>query len=351
MSMIKPVKSKRYKKREWLLDVRVNHKRIRARFPTQADAETAAVLIRHDKQRKRFGVPAVMDSPPFTDLIERRCATIQHPKERRRARTLLSLLVDLLPRGIAVDQITQSDLQAYVESRQKAKIQPQSINRELNTISSALHCAQAFYPQLQSWNVPKIPRPKNRNHRRDRYITHDERWAIIDHLRAGNDEQRLVGLVFQFALVTAMRHGEIDHLMWSDVGEADLKVRETKNVKNRYVPIGNHVREILKARHETQSRYVFTRSGSPQKDFYGILRGACQAVDVPYGDEPNGLRMHDTRHTATTDMLQAGIDLATIQSITGHSDRTMILYYSHPTGESRARAANVLNAVLERKTA
>jgi len=351
MGVIKAIKSKKTGKREWLLDVRVNRRRVRALFSTKDDAEAAAYQIRRNKRLQKFGVPTTVDSPSLQELIKRRVAVITHKKEKTRAQTLLDKFVDLLPRGILIDQITKADLQLYVDSRIAAGIQPQSVDRELNTIGAALHWVTSAFPQMEQWIAPKIPRPKNRKHRRDRYITQEERWAIIDHLKAGNEDQVLVGLVFQFALVTAMRHGEIDNLMWSDVGETDLKVRETKNVKNRYVPIGAHVREILKARRETKSRHVFTRSGSPQKDFYPILRATCKALDIPYGSEPNGLRMHDTRHTATTDMLQAGTDLATIQSITGHSDRTMILYYSHPTGASRARALAALDAVLDRKIA
>ena len=41
-------------------------------------------------------------------------------------------------------------------------------------------------------------------------------------------------------------------------------------------------------------------------------------------------------------MLQAGVDLATIGSITGHGDRTMILRYRHATTENQKRAMQVL---------
>lgn len=42
-------------------------------------------------------------------------------------------------------------------------------------------------------------------------------------------------------------------------------------------------------------------------------------------------------------MLQGGQDLATIGSITGQSDRTMILHYGHASQESRDRAMTVLD--------
>ena len=136
-----------------------------------------------------------------------------------------------------------------------------------------------------------------------------------------------------------MRHGEIDKLLWAHVGKERIKVLGTKTNKTRYVPVTPVIAEILAARKATKSRYVFTAGGNTPPHFYRILGDACKAVGVPYGEERNGIRMHDCRHTATTDLLQAGIDLSTVQAITGHSDKTMILYYSHPTGESLERAA------------
>jgi integrase len=77
--------------------------------------------------------------------------------------------------------------------------------------------------------------------------------------------------------------------------------------------------------------------------FYRILREACAACDIPYGKKTiGGLVLHDARHTATTRMLQAGVDPATVGSITGHTDKSVILYYSHATADSRRKAVSVL---------
>jgi len=359
--VIKPIKNKKSGKREWQLDIRVNRKRIRATFATQADAETAAYKIRRDKQLKKFGIRTTVDAPAFLELIERRCATIRSKKEKTRARTLLTRLADLMPRGVAVDQVTTPDLQRYVDARYAVGISPESVKRELNTIGSALYAARILYPQLGQWIVPKIPRPKGKSRRRERYITQEERWAIIDCLMsdrrpletdADARARQTVGLLFQFALATGMRHGEIDKLEWAHIGETDIQVRETKNPKNRYVPITSAMRRILERRaSETKSRFVFTRSGQTSPKFYRVLAAGCRDAGIPYGNDQDGIIIHDCRHTLTTDLLRAGTDLSTIQSITGHSDRTMILYYSHPSGETRSRAAKVMEAVLERKIA
>lgn len=358
--MIKHTYSKKHGKKVWVVDIRVNKRRIRATLFTKADAESVAYKLQHDHSLKKFGIRSVVDAPAFAELIERRCAVIHNQRERQRARRVLASLLALMPRGVPVDQVTTADIQRYVELRSRDGLLPQSIDRELNIVSAALHSARDFYSQMEQWLTPRIPRPKQRNMRRERYITESERWMVIDYLMApqmdDEDPQAVparhrVGMVFQFALGSAMRHGEIDKLQWVHVGN-EIKVVGTKTNKNRYVPITQPLKDLLEYRRkETKSRYVFTAGGNTQPNFYRIMGDACKAVNVPYGDERDGIILHDCRHTATTDLLRAGVDLSTIQSITGHSDRTMILYYSHPSGETRERAAKVMAAVLIRKIA
>lgn len=361
MSMIRQRYSHKHKKKVWEVDIRVNRRRIRATLFTKADAESVAYKLQHDASLKKFGIRTVGQAPALSDLFNRRCAVIDNKRERTRARRVLSYLESLVPHGIAVDQVTTPDLQAFVEKRMQDGLSASSVSRELNIISAALHQARTFYPQMEQWLTPKVPRPKDRNMRRERYIDREERKLIVEYLMQSQMEdedpqavpaRHRTGLIFRFALASAMRHGEIDNLLWAHVGKERIKVLGTKTNKTRYVPVTPVIAEILAARKtESKSRYVFTKGGNTPPNFYRILGDACKAVGVPYGEEKNGIRMHDCRHTATTDLLQAGIDLSTVQSITGHSDRTMILYYSHPTGESLERAAKVLNSVADLKVA
>jgi hypothetical protein len=49
-------------------------------------------------------------------------------------------------------------------------------------------------------------------------------------------------------------------------------------------------------------------------------------------------------------MLQDGRDLATIGSITGHADKTLILHYGHASTESRDKAMDVLEKFAGNET-
>jgi integrase len=96
----------------------------------------------------------------------------------------------------------------------------------------------------------------------------------------------------------------------------------------RYLKITDTLKEILQERMgESKGIYVFIRDGGEVTHYYQILAEACKALGIPYGREiPGGFVTHDARHTAVTRMLQAGRELATIGSITGHKDKTLILH-------------------------
>jgi integrase len=88
---------------------------------------------------------------------------------------------------------------------------------------------------------------------------------------------------------------------------------------------------------------VFSRSGNISPKFYRILQEACKCAGVPYGRKnPNGLVLHDARHTATTHLLENNVSPKTVQEWMGWSDKAFVLYYSHATKQSREKAGNSL---------
>ena len=102
---------------------------------------------------------------------------------------------------------------------------------------------------------------------------------------------------------------------------------------------------------ESKGLYVFTREGGEVTHYYRILAEACEAIGIAYGREiPGGFVTHDARHTVVTRMLQDGRDLATIGSITGHADKTLILHYGYASTESRDNAMDVLESFAGNET-
>jgi len=59
-----------------------------------------------------------------------------------------------------------------------------------------------------------------------------------------------------------------------------------------------------------------------------------------------GIRVYDLRHSFCSDAVAAGVDLATIAEMAGHSVQVLASTYVHYSAENGRRAAKVLDAVL-----
>lgn len=349
----------------WGYDIWLRNPKRRVResgFATRGDAEAAVGRIRQAEKDKKYGFTRASAQPLVSDLVERRLASIYNPRELTYSKRVLGAFLAVLPAGLRVPELAPPHGQLFVERRLAAGLQPQSVSRELNSVVACLNAARTFFPQLEQWVPPRLPRPKYSKRRRERVITAEEVQKLLAHLLAPRQEgeresatraRRHVGLVVRFALLTGMRHGEISQLRWDHLDRRALSLKvigtKTQNVSNptRYItPLTPTMLEIIDERRRRSSTpFIFTHAGVESPKFYTVLRKACEACGIPYGQKtPGGFVLHDARHTATTRLLQAGVDLSTIQSITGHSDEVMILYYGHATTESRQRAAAALEA-------
>jgi len=94
----------------------------------------------------------------------------------------------------------------------------------------------------------------------------------------------------------------------------------------------------------------FTKGGNIYPKFYRILREACEALGIPYGrDIEDDLILHSARHTVTTRLVEADLDLDTISLITDHRSKELIAHYSHKHPGSVARAAEALEKINARR--
>ena len=64
------------------------------------------------------------------------------------------------------------------------------------------------------------------------------------------------------------------------------------------------------------------------------------------GLDPNVVTPHVMRHTAITRLVQAGVDLPTIQKISGHKTLAMVLRYTHVHGQHIDRAISAIGTPI-----
>lgn len=157
---------------------------------------------------------------------------------------------------------------------------------------------------------------------------------------------------FRVALGTGARFDEIlptveradrtaAGIRWTDVNERfeTVLLRANKTGKDRVIHVPAVV-EIIKQRQRDgrgDETHVFTC-----RDHWirAVFREASKQCKILYGQRvEGGWTVHDLRHTCLTNLLQQGVDLATVRDWAGHHSITETSKYVHATAESRRRAA------------
>jgi|ERR1051326_5729500 integrase len=363
--MITAYFSIRYKRRRYLLDITLrNGQRIRHSFDKKSDAEAVAYKYKHDDVARRYGLPTTLERPFLSDLIEKRLARLTGA-EKTRAKRVLDGLSSLLPQGICVDEVSKSSIQKYVEKRFNDGLKAQSIDRELNIIAATFNSVDLYFPDLEQWRPPRMPRPKIMGGRRERIWSEHEIKSVLGELykpRSDGEQQQTVdarhrvGRVVQFSLLTGLRTGEIANLRKRDVNWQSRKLRieqgKTGNVKIVGPLFGAAVEILRDCADSSDTEFIFFKGKNIPPKFYKTLKRACERAGVLYGrDVQGGVKLYDARHTATTHMLESGVSPATVKEWMGWADSSFVLYYSHPTEKSREKAGRSMERLAGKKIA
>lgn len=154
---------------------------------------------------------------------------------------------------------------------------------------------------------------------RERRLRDNEAELLLKHL-TGEAQA-----VFQLALETAMRRGEILSLEWENINLSP-KVRtailiDTKNGDSRAVPLSSSAMNILKQlKARNKGKKVFTITQSQLRKAWESARSQAGIAD---------LRLHDLRHEATSRLFEKGFNVIEAASVTGHKTLSMLKIYSH----------------------
>jgi integrase len=162
----------------------------------------------------------------------------------------------------------------------------------------------------------KIEMPSN-GKPRDRRLHGNEAKLLLKHL-TGEAKS-----VFEFAIETAMRRGEILSLEWKAINlkKCTATLNDTKNGEARAVPLSSTAIRVLNG----QTRGIGTSkvfSITPtrlRKDW----EAARTAADIP------DIRFHDMRHEAASRLFEKGLNVMEAASVTGHKTLSMLKRYTH----------------------
>jgi integrase len=113
------------------------------------------------------------------------------------------------------------------------------------------------------------------------------------------------------AFYTGMRAGEI---LRSEVTPDGLAVADTKNGTPRLIPISGRIAHLTRGTWPPQIT-LWTASKA--------FKAAARGVGLGHA------RLHDLRHSAASEMINAGEDLYTVGAVLGHKSQVSTARYSH----------------------
>jgi site-specific recombinase XerD len=155
-------------------------------------------------------------------------------------------------------------------------------------------------------------------------------------------------LILQTAYACGLRASEVLGLRVADVdsGRMVLWVRHGKGGKDRGVPLSPALLEALRAhwRRLRPTPWLFPGRTPSGRRSLGALQRVCRRA-VRAAGFAKKVSLHTLRHSYATHLLEAGVDLVTIQRLLGHRDLQTTARYTHVTAPRLAGLPGLLEAL------
>jgi len=198
-----------------------------------------------------------------------------------------------------------------------ADTQPATVRNRLAVLKAAARWAWKKHGLVAEDPTARMQLPVVRNERHV-YASRAEMLAVC---RACDHWQTQVAI--RVAFYTGMRLGELYAVALE--GGA-LVLHDTKNGDRRAVPVHPKIRHLVGMLPLTAPKITVQRA----------WQRARARAELPH------LHFHDLRHSAASEMVNAGVDLYTVGRVLGHRDSRSTQRYSHLTADTLAGAVAMI---------
>jgi integrase len=248
-----------------------------------------------------------------------------------------------------LDGITGFPIEKYKKRRLDQGAAAATVNRELATLSHVFSQAVEW-----RWLDHAPARPKKLTESVGRIIALADEQCDALMTAAARSADPDIWLFIAFGLNTAMRHSEIMAARWDqlDLASRRLFIPNAK-AGQREQPITPGLAELLAREREMRDDRDGWIFPSPHAD---SAAGHRARMDRPFRDtvkaaglDPALITPHVMRHTAITKLVQAGVDLPTVQLISGHKTLAMVLRYTHVHGRHIDEAIKAIGRTLPKR--
>ena len=192
---------------------------------------------------------------------------------------------------------------------------PATIKNRISYMRSAARYAWKHHKMCEHDPAQRVTVPQVRNERRV-FITRAEMLSI-----ARACKSRATRAYIRIAFYSGMRAAEI---IRAKRGDGVFILDDTKNGEPRHVPMHPKIISASKVKMNEQSK---------MSKHYVAARRAVKLDHVHF---------HDLRHSAASEMINAGIDLYTVGAVLGHKSSQSTQRYAHLATESLSQAINLI---------
>jgi integrase len=267
-----------------------------------------------------------------------------HPNSHRRIATSMTSAKEFFAKK-PVGMICDADIEAY-------KVWRFEVHEVRDiTVRHDLHALSVFfkYAIKQRWTrqnpIDNVKIPSDDDAVRIHVITPEEEREYF--ARAAKNQN-----LYDLAMLMrnqGMRPEEVTSLRKADVDleRAKVHIRSGKSkAARRTLDLTAESRSILARRCQSTSQWIFPsdrKSGASITRLNGAHDRACAGNKARHS---LNFVLYDWRHTFATRMAQAGVDLATLAAILGHSSIRIVQRYIHPTADHKREAMRRFEQVL-----
>ena len=271
------------------------------------------------------------------------------PKSIRSERERIKRLKDFFG-ATPLTRISGDAIRQYIAHRKGQGISNRTVNLELGILGRVLKRAKRWH--LVADELKPLPERRNVG----RALSYEEKVRLLK-TAASKPEWQIARLAMTLALNTTMRGCELKGLRWRDVDfiERTLTIRLSKTeAGERVIPLNADAWGAILELWERSKTF-----GGTEPEHY--VFPTCEGYSKPDPTRPmrdwrsgwrtltrkaglHGLRFHDLRHHAITELAESLTSDQTIMSIAGHVSPRMLAHYSHVRLEAKRRALDALSS-------
>lgn len=238
------------------------------------------------------------------------------------------------------DRISDEEVQAYLLYLIRDR------HRSWNTCHIVVHGLRFLYHTTlkrdrTTFSIPSLRQPG----KLPVILSREDVQRVIAH--TSNLKHRTMLLT---TYATGLRLNEVLHLRITDIDSERMTIRveQGKGGKDRYTVLSPQLLEALRAywRAARPTTWLFPSARHPRPMDPSALQRAYETAKRRAGiTKPGGI--HGLRHAFATHLLEAGVDLHTIQRLLGHRDISTTTRYLQLTRHTEMGPSSPLN-LLER---